>query len=191
MENFKENDIELPECQHASNKADNSESVTASRIIDMASAGQQFVTHLPYYSSIKAACHDLSEIDVPCEDVQWIDVSDEMSRLDESMFVVSAMGDSMQPKINDGDYCVFHIIRVEVVKEKLYWSKVIISKTTIVIISPVPSKNITVKSELQKMVGNVLHIELIPLNKEYESFSFNPEDEGFKVLGVLKKVIRK
>ena len=39
--------------------------------------------------------------------MKWIDVSDELSHLDKSMFVVRAMGNSMQPKINDGDYCVF------------------------------------------------------------------------------------
>lgn len=191
VENFKENDIELPECQHASNKADNSESVTASRIIDMASAGQQFVTHLPYYSSIKAACHDLSEIDVPCEDVQWIDVSDEMSRLDESMFVVSAMGDSMQPKINDGDYCVFsHYTggsrEGEIVLVESYNIKDYDSDNIACTIKKYYSEKRATEDGWERT-----RIELIPLNKKYESFSLNPEDEGFKVLGVLKKVIRK
>lgn len=44
---------------------------------------------------------------MPDEDVKWINVSDELSHLDKSMFVVRAMGNSMQPKIKDGDYCVF------------------------------------------------------------------------------------
>lgn len=35
------------------------------------------------------------------------------------------------------------------------------------------------------------HIELIPLNKEDEPFTLEPNNDSFKVLGVLKRVIRK
>lgn len=62
---------------------------------------------MPFFPTLKAACHDLSEIGLYEEIMQWIDVSDDMSRPDESMFVVRAMGNSMMPIINDGDYCVF------------------------------------------------------------------------------------
>lgn len=68
---------------------------------------EPYVTHLPFYPTLKAACHDFSEVGVPDETVEWIDVSNEMSHLDKSMFVVKAMGNSMEPKISDGDYCVF------------------------------------------------------------------------------------
>ncbi|MCX4290351.1 MAG: DUF3387 domain-containing protein, partial [Odoribacter sp.] len=90
MENFKENEIDSP--IRESSGDNNEKTKSQSHIIDVASTEQQFVTHLPYYPSIKAACHDLSEIEVPHENVQWMDVSAEMSRLDKSMFVVKAMG---------------------------------------------------------------------------------------------------
>ena len=158
-------------------------------IIDMASNEQRYTTHLPFYPSIKAACHDLSEIGVPSDDVQWIDVSNEISKVDNTMFVVKAMGDSMKPKINDGDFCVFasykggsregEIVLVEDYNIKDY-----------------DSDNIacTIKkyhSEKRATEDGWEHasIELIPLNKDYESFKLSPEEESFQVLGVLKKVI--
>ena len=33
-------------------------------------------------------------------------------------------------------------------------------------------------------------IELIPLNQDFEPFKLDPDDKSFKVLGILKKVIR-
>ena len=175
----------------AENKDTSTIPVRLPRIIDDASVEQRFVTHLPYYPSIKAACHDLSEVEVPYEDVKWIDVSSEMSHLDESMFVVRAMGESMNPKINDGDYCVFsrytggsregEIVLVEGYNIKDY-----------------DSDNIacTIKkyhSEKRVTENGWEHtcIELIPLNKEYESFLLEPEEDSFKVMGILRKVIRK
>ena len=128
---------------------------------------------------------------MPDEDVKWIDVSDELSHLDKSMFVVRAMGNSMQPKINDGDYCVFsrytggsregEIVLVEGYNIKDY-----------------DSDNIacTIKkyhSEKRVTENSWEHtcIELIPLNKEYEPFLLEPEEGSFKVMGILRKVIRK
>ena len=191
VENFKENDIEPTTEVLANGKNIDKKSGTLARIIDTASVNQRFVTHLPYYPSIKAACHDLSEIEVPDEDVKWIDVSDELSHLDKSMFVVRAMGNSMQPKINDSDYCVFsryiggsregEIVLVEGYNIKDY-----------------DSDNIacTIKkyhSEKRVTENGWEHtcIELIPLNKEYEPFLLEPEEDSFKVMGILRKVIRK
>lgn len=191
VENFKENDMYFT--SHENTQTYNSNKIVEEtpRIIDVASKAQRFITHLPYYPSIKAACHDLSEIDVPNEDIQWIDVSAEMARLDESMFVVCAMGDSMKPKINDGDYCVFarytggsredEIVLVEGYNIKDY-----------------DSDNIacTIKkyhSEKQATEDGWEHtsIELIPLNNDYKPLTLNQTEESFKVLGILKKVIRK
>lgn len=188
MENFKENEIESPVQETF---IDNNEKLKEqSHIIDVASVGQQFVTHLPYYPSIKAACHDLSEIEVPYEDIQWINVSEEMSRLDKSMFVVKAMGDSMKPKINDGDYCVFsryvggsregEIVLVEGYNIKDYDSDNI--ACTI--------KKYHSEKRITEDGWEHTRIELIPLNGDYEPFLLNPE-ESFRVLGVLKKVIYK
>ncbi len=160
-------------------------------IVDVVNNRDKFTTHLPFFPTLKAACHDLSEIGLYEEIMQWIDVSDDMSRLDESMFVVRAMGNSMMPIINDGDYCVFtrysggsrngEIVLVEGYNIKDY-----------------DSDNIacTIKkyhSEKRATEEGWEHtsIELIPLNQDFEPFKLDPDDKSFKVLGILKKVIRK
>lgn len=64
-----------------------------------------FTTYLPLFS-IKAACGNFSyQTDNGFE--CWFNASDYHGRLNENMFVVRAVGDSMTPKINDGDYCLF------------------------------------------------------------------------------------
>jgi len=62
VENFKENDIEPTTEVLANGKNIDKKSGTLARIIDTASVNQRFVIHLPYYPSIKAACHDLSKL---------------------------------------------------------------------------------------------------------------------------------
>lgn len=47
---------------------------------------------------------------IPEEEAEgWVDVSGVGFRPNDKMFVVHAIGDSMQPKINDGDLCVFEV----------------------------------------------------------------------------------
>ena len=73
------------------------------------SDSDRFTRFLPLYS-IKAACgpheYNFSEEGLD-NDFGWIDASEFGHRLNRNMFVVQAVGHSMEPKINDGDYCVF------------------------------------------------------------------------------------
>lgn len=160
------------------------------RIINIADASQRFVTHLPYYPSIKAACHGLNEIEIPSGDVQWINVSNEISHIDNTMFVVKAMGTSMMPMINDGDYCVFSsnvggshegdILLIESYNIHNNDSDDVaftIKKFHCV-------EYITEDGYKHKC------IELVPLNKDFKSFSLDMDDQ-YRILGILKKVIRK
>ena len=64
----------------------------------------KYVDYVPFYS-LKAACGYFGE----GEDVQetgWINVSGH-GKLNRNMFVVRACGNSMEPRIKDGDYCLF------------------------------------------------------------------------------------
>lgn len=68
-----------------------------------------FTRFLPLYS-IKAACgpHEYNFTEEGLDnDLGWIDASNFGHHLNNHMFVVQAVGHSMEPKINDGDYCVF------------------------------------------------------------------------------------
>lgn len=64
----------------------------------------KFLDFLPLYS-IKAACGCFGDGD-NVEVEGWIRV-DGVGRLNRNMYVVQAVGDSMEPVIQDGDYCVF------------------------------------------------------------------------------------
>ena len=69
----------------------------------------RFTRFLPLYS-IKAACgpHEFNFSEVRLDnDLGWIDSSRFGHRLNKNLFVVQAVGHSMEPRINDGDYCVF------------------------------------------------------------------------------------
>lgn len=63
----------------------------------------RFREYLPFYS-LRAACGKFGDGEaVECEG--WVKVEG-CGRLDERMFVVRASGQSMEPKIHDGDLCV-------------------------------------------------------------------------------------
>ena len=64
----------------------------------------KFVDYLPLYS-LRAACGYFGEGE-NVEALGWIRV-DGMGKLNRNMFVVKASGDSMEPVIHDGEYCVF------------------------------------------------------------------------------------
>jgi SOS-response transcriptional repressor LexA len=65
---------------------------------------QKFKTLLPLYS-LKAAAGYFGEGEA-VEPEAWIDASS-IGRLDDQMFIARAVGRSMEPRIYDGDYCVF------------------------------------------------------------------------------------
>lgn len=65
---------------------------------------EAFKTLLPLYS-LKAAAGYFGGGEA-VEKAAWVEV-DSIGRLDEQMFVARAVGRSMEPRIRDGDYCVF------------------------------------------------------------------------------------
>ena len=68
-------------------------------------AVDRFTRFLPLYS-VRAAC-GYFEASETSEAEGWIDVSALSFTPNENMFIVHAKGDSMLPRIKDGDLCVF------------------------------------------------------------------------------------
>ena len=64
-----------------------------------------FVDYLPFYE-MRAACGYFGNGEL-VEPAGWVRV-DSLGRLNRNMFVVRASGQSMEPKIHDGDLCVFN-----------------------------------------------------------------------------------
>ena len=74
------------------------------RVEAVVSDNVKYLDFLPYYS-LKAACGYFGEGE-DVEESGWIHVEG-MGKLNRNMFVVRASGNSMEPMIHDGDFCVF------------------------------------------------------------------------------------
>lgn len=72
-------------------------------------ASARFIHYLPLYS-LQAACGYFECYEEP-EAEGWVDVSSLPFKPNEDMFIVHAKGNSMLPKIKDGDLCVFERYR--------------------------------------------------------------------------------
>jgi SOS-response transcriptional repressor LexA len=161
-------------------------------VIPMASQEEQYITHLPVYT-IKAACGYFEDNSIIPENEEegWVDIREYGFKANRNMFVVHAAGDSMLPKIKDGDLCVF----------ELYGPNNAGSRNGEIVLTECQSKDTdtdchyTIKkyhSEfIQNEDGALEHskIELIPLNKDYDVIELDGET-NYRTIGVLKCVIR-
>lgn len=64
----------------------------------------KYIDFLPLYS-IRAACGYFGEGDI-VDELGWMKVEG-LGKLNRNMFIIQAVGHSMEPVIHDGDYCVF------------------------------------------------------------------------------------
>ena len=143
---------------------------------------------VPLFENLRAACGVLEANEKP-ESNEWVDATGYGFMPDpQRHFAVYAKGDSMVPKINDGDICVFE------------WYQAGSRDGEIVLAqcnefdSDYDSKYTIKKYHSEKMVTEEgwqhTKIELIPLNKDpqFHSFEFGT-DESDKIVGVLKCVL--
>lgn len=152
----------------------------------------KYIKYLPQFN-IKVACGSLEEegvqglkinADIEC----WRDVSNCSFRANENMFIVEAKGNSMLDKIHPGDLCVFEIYQGG-------------SREGEIVLASASGRDIdylceyTIKKYHSEKIqdGDIWthsKIELIPLNKEYDTIEVDPYDGDFKVLGILKGILR-
>ena len=147
----------------------------------------KFVEFLPVYS-IKAACGYFGEGEDVSE-LGWIR-ADGIGKLNRNMYVVQASGHSMEPRIQDGDYCVFRANpagsrqgKIVLVEHHSYYDEDYAGAYSI--------KKYT-SSKSYDEFGNWQHekIGLIPLNKDYETITLTPEDgDEFRVVGEFVGII--
>ena len=117
------------------------------------------------------------------EKLGWIK-AEGIGRLNMNMYVVQATGHSMEPKIHDGDYCVFNRNvggsrqgKIVLVEHHNYYDDDFGGAYSIKEYSS--SKN-------YDEFGNWQHekIELKPLNKDYNPIILTPDDgDEFRVIG--------
>ena len=170
-----------------SQKQDEQEKVFA-RIVELIPEEEQYTFYLPLYT-IKAACGHFGNGEM-VEKIGWIK-ADGISRLNMNMYVVQASGHSMEPRIHDGDYCVFNRSvtgsrqgKIVLVQHHNYYDDDFGGAYSI--------KEYSSKKSYDEF-GGWQHekIELIPYNKDYKTIVLTPEngDEEFCVVGEFVGVI--
>ena len=147
----------------------------------------KFIDFLPVYS-IKAACGYFGEGDDVSE-LGWIQV-DGVGKLNRNMFVVQASGNSMEPRINDRDFCVFRANpagsrqgKIVLVQHHNFYDSDYAGAYSIKEYS---------SSKSYDEFGNWQHerIELQPLNKDYNPIVIHAEEaEDFRVIGEFIGVV--
>ena len=141
---------------------------------------EKYISLFPVYT-VRAACGYFGNLE-PVSMIGWMRVPG-ISRKDRTKFIVQAVGHSMEPRIHDGDYCLFetykggsregkivlaeHHGEVDSDYEGAYSIKVYHSKKT------------------YDEFGDWQHesITLSPLNRDYESISIDAEDaDSFRIV---------
>ena len=142
---------------------------------------------IPLYT-LRAACGYFEDGEVP-EEEGWVDASGNGFTPDPKRhFVIHAKGNSMLPKIKDGDLCVFEWYRAgsrngEIVLtqssefDSEYGGKYTIKKYH--------SEKVVTEEGWQHS-----KVELIPLNKHFDVIELNEEEE-YRTIGILKCVLLK
>jgi SOS-response transcriptional repressor LexA len=147
----------------------------------------KFVDYLPLYS-LKAACGAFGEYQT-VDEKGWIKVEG-VGRLNRSMFVIQAIGTSMEPRIMDGDLCIF---RANVIGSR---------NNKIVLVQhndhfdtdnegSYSIKKYTSEKVYDKETGEWLHERIIlkPLNSIFEPIIIL-NDDNFMVIGEFIDVVK-
>lgn len=138
-------------------------------------ATERYKSLLPLYS-LKAAAGYFGKGE-HVEPEGWVE-AEGLGTLDERMFVAKAVGRSMEPKIHDGDYCVFRADPVGTRQGKIVLAKYRGAA------DPETGGSFTVKKYVSEKVtdreGGWRHAKVIltPLNPEFEPIVLTPEAEG-------------
>ena len=167
--------------------AEKPEETNVIRIEPIVNDDVKYIDFLPVYS-IKAACGYFGEGEEVSE-LGWIR-AEGIGKLNRNMYVVQASGHSMEPRINDGDYCVFRANpagsrqgKIVLVQHSNYYDADYSGAYSIKEYS---------SSKSYDEFGNWQHerVELKPFNKDFESIIITPEDgDDFRVIGEFVGVI--
>lgn len=148
---------------------------------------QKWINYLPFFE-MRAACGYFGNGE-SVEPSGWINVSG-MGHLNRNMFVVRASGKSMEPKIHDGDYCVF---RANPAGSRI--NKIVLVQHRTVY-DPENGGAYSIKQYKSKKHydanGDWTHEDIIlqPLNSTYESIMINEsEAEDFQIIAEYIKTI--
>lgn len=137
--------------------------------------------------SLRAACGEHEDGELP-EEEGWVDASGHGFTPDAKRhFAVHAKGDSMLPKIKDGDICVFEWYRAGSRDGEIVLNQ--IREHDPVFEGPYTIKEYhSVKKQYDDGSWEHERIDLVPLNRDYDVIELNG-DEEYRTIGVLKCVL--
>jgi SOS-response transcriptional repressor LexA len=149
---------------------------------------QKFISYLPLYS-IKAACGYFGDGE-SVDELGWIK-AEGIGHLNSDMFVVRAVGHSMEPKIQDGDYCVFQANpagtrqgKIVLAQHRGYFDEENAGAYSI-------KEYHSQKKFYEDGIWQHEEIVLKPLNKEYNPIVLTPDDiDDFRIVGEFLGVLR-
>lgn len=157
------------------------------RIEDSVNDDIKYIDFLPVYS-IKAACGYFGDGEI-VDEIGWIQV-DGMGKLNRNMFVVQASGNSMEPKIHDGDYCVFRANPAGSRQGKIVLAQHISKYDADYSGAYTIKQYRSVKGSDEFGGWHHEEIRLEPLNKDYTPISIHPEDaDEFQIIGEFVGVL--
>lgn len=170
--------------QLLSHKTEKEETI---RIEDIVNDDVKFIDFLPLYS-IKAACGYFGEGDDVTE-LGWVQATG-VGKLNKNMFIVQASGQSMEPRIHNGDLCVFRTNpsgsrhgKIVLIQHHNYYDADYSGAYSI--------KEYKSSKSFDEF-GNWQHekIELHPLNKNFDPIIINADEaDDFRVIGEFIGVI--
>lgn len=192
LANYLRSRISIPEKKTITDiSLDNKDDSLELRVEPVVNHEDKYVEFLPFYS-IKAACGYFGNGE-DVEEVGWVHANG-VGRINRNMFVVQAKGHSMEPKINDGDFCVFSRMGAGSREGKI----VLVEHTDVYDSEYFGSYSIkTYHSEkrIDEFSGTWKHdaIVLKPSNSDYNPIELKLEDsydESFRVIGEFVGVLK-
>ena len=130
--------------------------------------------YLPLYT-LAAACGRFGEERLVEEPTNWVWISGRLTR-NENLYVVRAVGHSMEPRIRDGEYCVFEYRMDEVPED----NAIVLAEHADVIDGETRGAY-----SIKKLVHEDGKVILRPLNPDYDDIEPDPT-RGYRIVGVLR-----
>lgn len=176
--------------QHTTTSTLNQELNTHPHILENVDEEQKYISFYPVYSA-RAACGYFGHLE-PTEHIGWMKVEG-LYKKDRNKFIVQAVGNSMEPRIHDGDYCLFERYQGGSREGKIVLAEHYGEVDT----DYEGSFSIKVYHSKKKYdeFGNWEHesVELHPLNRAYNPIVLSPDDilasDSFSIIAEFLRVI--
>ena len=152
--------------------AGQSMAVTKPEILNEVGEALRYREYLPLYT-IAAACGKFGAEQRVEEPIGWVRISGRLTP-NKNLFVVRAMGHSMEPKIKDGEYCVFEYREHEVPTEEV----VVLAEHSGVIDDETQGAY-----SIKKFTKDGENIVLRPVNPEHPNIPLDPTC-SYSIVGV-------